>query len=239
MNPTRTMLLLTYTPRADSEGRGYEDWLREVDNPFFNSQPGIAHYTNWKIVDERAGSFPFRYFDTMFIESEAAFEAPEVRKFADGWVELWGIDPSAGHAAVNYQVLKTEIVAAPSSGGQRTDTCLFLPNTPRDDARERDYDQWLRKVDNPFFNGRPQVRGYTNWRVVEPKIGTVEYTDFDLVYVDGRDGFEQVFLEDPEAREFAGAWVRKWGRDPNETALAAGVNFRAAVAEVVASPDRT
>ena len=34
--------------REDSNARGYEAWLQEIDNPFFNDIPGIRHYTNWK-----------------------------------------------------------------------------------------------------------------------------------------------------------------------------------------------
>lgn len=119
-----------------------------------------------------------------------------------------------------------------------TQTMLLLTYTPRADSESRGYEDWLREVDNPFFSSQPAVRGYTNWRVVEASVGTVEYTDFDIVYVDGRDGFEQVFLEQPEARKFAEEWVQKWGRDPASRDLAAGVNFRAAVAEAVAAPGR-
>ena len=45
------MLVVTYTPRADSASRGYEQWLRDVDNPFFSAQPGIVLYENWKVLE--------------------------------------------------------------------------------------------------------------------------------------------------------------------------------------------
>ena len=41
-SPSQVMCLLTYTPRADSASRGYDDWLRSIDNPFFNGIPGIV-----------------------------------------------------------------------------------------------------------------------------------------------------------------------------------------------------
>jgi len=241
MNPSQSMLLLTYTPRADAASRGYDDWLRTVDNPFFNSQPGILRYTNWKIVDRRAGEIPFDYFDTMFIDPELGFEGifganEAVQRFADGWVELWGIDAAAGHAAVNYQTVATEVIAQPQ-GGRRTQRCLFLPNTPREDARERGYEDWLRTVDNPFFNSQPGIAGYTNFKVLEAKIGAVEFTDFDLVYIDEDRAFEDIFVRNPQAAEFAQGWVAQWGRAPEAQDMLDGVNFCACVAEVVAAPD--
>jgi hypothetical protein len=178
----------------------------------------------------------------MFIDPELGWEGifganAEVQKFADGWVELWGIDPSVGHAAVNYQTLATELIAAPASGGRRTRRSLFLPNTPRSDARARGYEDWLRTVDNPFFNSQPGIAGYSNFKVVEAKCGSVEYSDFDLVYIDEDKSFEDIFIGNAEAQQFARDWVTQWGQAPDDPDLASGVNFRACVAEVVASPD--
>ena len=45
------MILITYNVREGAEADGYEQWLRDIDNPFFNSVPGIRHYTNWKVVE--------------------------------------------------------------------------------------------------------------------------------------------------------------------------------------------
>ncbi len=42
-NISSLMLQIAYTPREDSNDRRYEDWLREVDAPFFNSVEGILH----------------------------------------------------------------------------------------------------------------------------------------------------------------------------------------------------
>lgn len=59
------MVFLPYTPRADADARGYDDWLREVDNPFFNAVPGIVHYSNWKVVG-LAKTAAFSHFDFMY-----------------------------------------------------------------------------------------------------------------------------------------------------------------------------
>lgn len=36
MERVKDLILLVYTPREDSNARGYEAWLQEIDNPFFN-----------------------------------------------------------------------------------------------------------------------------------------------------------------------------------------------------------
>ncbi len=52
IGPYDAMSLITYTPRADSNDRGYEQWLIDVDNPFFNGSPVCVRYTNWKVIDD-------------------------------------------------------------------------------------------------------------------------------------------------------------------------------------------
>lgn len=238
MNPSQTMLLLTYTPRADSNDRGYEEWLREVDNPFFNSIPGIVHYANWKIVGTKVGSVPFTHFDFMHIESLDALEKvwgnARVKEFAAGWTEKWAIHPDATDMSVNYQVCLCSEVASPAVAGARTNTLLLLPYTPRADAQSRRYDEWLRNVDNPFLNAQSEIVHYTNWRIREAVLGRVEYTDFDAMYVDSEDAFD-CLLANPEAGEHITAWIKKWGARPDDTDIAE--NFTVAVAKLIASPD--
>src|SRR5438477_577884 len=43
-------VFLTYTLPEDALARGYENWLRDVDNPFFNAIPGVGRYENWRIA---------------------------------------------------------------------------------------------------------------------------------------------------------------------------------------------
>lgn len=107
------MLFLTYTPRSDSEERGYGPWLRKVDNPFFNSVPGIAHYTNWKVVKGGEDVITWTYFDFLRLENgvtlETVWENEDLTKFAAGWTKLWGRAPDAADMAVNYQVHMTNL----------------------------------------------------------------------------------------------------------------------------------
>jgi len=97
------MVFLPYTPRADSDARGYDQWLREVDAPFFNSVPGILHYSNWKVSSPAPGAFT--HFDFMYLDSALAdgvWTNQFVIEFASGWTETWGIDPKAEDLSVNY-----------------------------------------------------------------------------------------------------------------------------------------
>jgi hypothetical protein len=81
----------------------------------------------------------------MHIESLDALEKvwgnERVKEFAAGWTEKWAEHPDASDMSVNYQVLFCSEVAAPPAPGRSTDTLLFLPYTPRDDAQARGYDQ--------------------------------------------------------------------------------------------------
>ena len=100
---TDIMVFLPYTPRADSDARGYDQWLREVDAPFFNSVPGILHYSNWKVSSPAPGAFT--HFDFMYLDSALAdgvWTNQFVIEFASGWTETWGIDPKAEDLSVNY-----------------------------------------------------------------------------------------------------------------------------------------
>jgi hypothetical protein len=124
MNSTtgsRDLLLLVYTPREDSYARGYDDWLRTVDNPFFNSVPGIRHYTNWKIASPADCAVPYTHFDLMYLDDAAAKDKvwanPDVMTFAQGWTEKWGRYPRATPETMhmNYSVFLCSSVA----GGQR------------------------------------------------------------------------------------------------------------------------
>lgn len=114
---------------------------------------------------------------------------------------------------------------------------LLLTYTPRDGTNLKDYHQWLRDVDNPFFNGRPVVRRYVNWRVVESKLGDAAFTHFDLLEMAGSDGFDAVF-GDGEIVAFARNWVRQWGRVPDPDAPDQSANYHVYVCEEIASPTR-
>ncbi len=112
-------LLLTYTPRGDVELEDYHDWLRQVDNPFFNSRPSVRRYVNYRIRDDVQGARTFTHFDILEMEDGCSaidvLEDPEIARFARDWVRQWGAvpDPDLADQSVNYQVFACDTVAAP------------------------------------------------------------------------------------------------------------------------------
>lgn len=99
-----SMIFLPYTPRDGALADGYEDWLRDVDNPFFNSRPAVSHYTNWKVSAAVAGDVWFSHFDFLVYEgsAEAVWSDPPLADFAARWVQRWGKEPSNPDVSVNY-----------------------------------------------------------------------------------------------------------------------------------------
>ena len=156
------LLLLMYIPREDSAQRHYEDWLRDVDNPFFNNVPGIAHYTNWKVTSAADCAIPYTHFDLMFLEETATLEEvwgnPDVEAFAQGWTDDWGRYPDARpeDLYLNYEVYRC---TAPKGVRQVpiTPTALMVAKAPIPDAPNRLASQ-----------------------VLEPVLGTPRFTHFAL-----------------------------------------------------------
>lgn len=111
-------ILLTYDVHADVDRDEYEQWLRDVDNPFFNSQPGIKEYVNWKVSRSTVGDIGFPYFDLIVLDDGAKFEDiflnnPDIAEFAGNWVKRWGVKPD-GDPVENYKGGMAHTVATPS-----------------------------------------------------------------------------------------------------------------------------
>lgn len=90
-----SMIVIVYSVRADAAERGYEDWLRRVDCPFFNAAPGMAQYVNWKVGGGRNVFAPHPYFDLVVPDGPESFNAvwldPKLNEFRRQWRELWGV----------------------------------------------------------------------------------------------------------------------------------------------------
>jgi hypothetical protein len=116
----RQTLLLTYTPRADVDLDTYHQWLRDVDNPFFNAQGVVHRYVNYRVVGPVLGQENFTHFDILEIEGDGGpdsiFGDGKISEFARDWVRKWGVDqdPDAPDQTVNYRVMLCEPVAQPS-----------------------------------------------------------------------------------------------------------------------------
>ena len=156
-----TALILTYSPREGAEGEGYEDWLRRVDNPFFNGVAGIVRYTNWKIV-ESAGDIPYGYFDVLGLRDAAAFESVwlsgEVRAFTAGWRDKWGADPGTD-SAVNSHVYLCRRTSGAAQ--ERSGHVLFAPGATGAEAGE----------------------GFQEWRIERSIKGDLRFQSLALKYV--------------------------------------------------------
>lgn len=89
-----TMVFLSYTLPETAIPNGYEPWLREVDNPFFNAIPGMGRYENWRNVVMRPANLPFQHFDFLHPETDADLERVWFNKSLDefriGWIRKWG-----------------------------------------------------------------------------------------------------------------------------------------------------
>ncbi|SEB47045.1 hypothetical protein [Rhodococcus jostii] len=112
----RHTLLVTYNIKEGSNADAYDKFLREVDNPFIGSVPGVISYANWKIVQNCAGSVGFKYIDLIVVEGDdnpvAIFDTPEVAAFKDRWDEEWGeFGVGAEFWGINSQVVVLEGIA--------------------------------------------------------------------------------------------------------------------------------
>lgn len=118
---SHSMLFLPYTPRDDADARGYDDWLRCVDAPFFNSVPGVAHYSNWKVAEVLTGSVPFTHFDFLLLDGavEQVWGNARLQDFAAGWLDKWGRDPANADLSVNYHTYLADrwLGCAPARSG--------------------------------------------------------------------------------------------------------------------------
>lgn len=100
------MIVLTYVIRGGSDKRGYNPWLRQIDNPFFNSVPSIDRYENWKLVSNEGVTWT--HFDLLHpakgVAPQEVFQDPVVTEFAANWSRLWGVNPDTQEQSVNYQI---------------------------------------------------------------------------------------------------------------------------------------
>ncbi|MEW5420488.1 hypothetical protein [Amorphus sp. 3PC139-8] len=97
------MIFIVYNVGEHAVDAGYEPWLKETDNPFFNAIPGVRHYANWKLVAPNPA--PFGWFDFMALDAHDSLERvwfnPDLDRFRSEWVRLWGYGP-APHEMIRF-----------------------------------------------------------------------------------------------------------------------------------------
>lgn len=86
------VILIVYTTAGDAAARGYEPWLVDTDNPFFNAIPGVLCYQNWKVEGDAA--LPYTYFDLQGVRTDADVERvwlnSTLDEFRKNWIQQWG-----------------------------------------------------------------------------------------------------------------------------------------------------
>jgi hypothetical protein len=107
------MLLIVYALPEDADARGYDDWLRRVDNPFFNAASCIAHYGNWKVAGGVNPFAPQTHFDFLCLATEADFDPAwndaDLNAFRREWKRLWGLPE--GHPSARIETWYCERTA--------------------------------------------------------------------------------------------------------------------------------
>lgn len=121
------VIFIAYTVPEDAEARGYSQWLRDVDMPFFNAIPGTGHYANWRVGETLAGPVqPWDYFDFQGVESEADLErvwfSPDLDEFRKGWLKLWGYGRAEAPPVLRHAYLMRRV----GDTSPRLDTGLTL-----------------------------------------------------------------------------------------------------------------
>jgi hypothetical protein len=139
-----SMVFLTYTLRLGSEEAGYDDWLREFDNPTFNKTPGVVRYQNWKIAEGHGAGLAFTHFDLLQIDGHEALEKvwfdEPLDEFRKVWVEKWGNFSTVGPARVNtvgYLSSRTG-----RSGRPRTSYLVFAGGEAKAATPDSGFDTW-------------------------------------------------------------------------------------------------
>lgn len=95
-----------------------------------------------------------------------------------------------------------------SDRARRSDAMILIRYAIRGDAAASEYEDWVRRVDCPFFNAAPGIAQYVNWKVVRG--GGFELPYFDFLVMQAMESFDAVWL-DAELNAFRRRWRELWG----------------------------
>lgn len=93
---------------------------------------------------------------------------------------------------------------------RQSDAMIIIIYAIRSGAVATEYEDWVRRVDCPFFNAAPGIAQYVNWKVVGGRNVFAPHPYFDFVVMDGIESFDAVWL-DPELNAFRRKWRELWG----------------------------
>ena len=80
----------------------------------------------------------------------------------------------------------------------------------RPDADPEEYARDTREFDYPTFRERPSVLEYSNFVVVDNRLGEQTFKRFDLMFIDSFEHFRADVFGDPKVARHADRWLEKW-----------------------------
>jgi len=94
--------------------------------------------------------------------------------------------------------------------GRQSDAMIVITYAIRSDAMADEYEDWVRRVDCPFFNAAPGIAQYVNWKVAGGRNVFAPRPYFDFLVMDGIEAFDAVWL-DSNLNAFRRKWRELWG----------------------------
>lgn len=171
--PTNWMIFITYRIRDGADTDGYDDWLRSIDNPFFNAIPGIKCYTNWKVYGSSM-ALPFTHFDFLEIDGidqlDSLWFNDELNTFRAEWVRLWGRGVPDPDNEVCY-------LCESDSGIRAGQANLLLEALPGSGSKTG---MWTTRelLHKHYSEGRSK-----NWRITDFNDASVQFANFNVNYM--------------------------------------------------------
>jgi hypothetical protein len=87
---------------------------------------------------------------------------------------------------------------------------ILITYSIRAEAVASEYEDWVRRVDCPFFNAAPGIAQYVNWKVAGGRNVFAPHPYFDFLVMDGIESFDAVWL-DSKLNAFRRKWRELWG----------------------------
>jgi hypothetical protein len=92
-----------------------------------------------------------------------------------------------------------------SNRARQSDAMIVISYAIRSDAMASEYEDWVRRVDCPFFNAAPGIAQYVNWKIVGGRNVFAPNPYFDFLVMDGIESFDAVWL-DPKLNTLRRQW---------------------------------
>jgi hypothetical protein len=164
------VIFIAYTISPEAEARGYADWLKRVDMPFFNAIPGTRHYANWRLAEILAGLAPdWDWFDFQGLETaddlERVWFHPELDAFRKGWLELWGYASETPPPVLRHAYTLRPVFRADRSSGSSATATLSAGTGDAPGQEDADIVFRVTETLHKHFGGRDASRPW--WSAAE------------------------------------------------------------------------